>query len=216
MCVCLCVRVRTCLSFCAHGGPKRCLIWCNWSHRWLWNAQCGYWDPNLGSLQEQYRFLTSQPSPRPHRFWFSFSQLCAVLVEVGFVVGGRGEGERKLLTILCSWLFDICLANIYFPFFFSSPSPALRDKVLLSSTGWLGAHYVDQADFELPLGLWPWELGLQSCAYHIWLWQIICWKIQSHCRLSCAKHCSECLLCIFGLIITKWDLVSLFSKGLEF
>lgn len=34
----------------------------SWSSRCLWDAQCWYWDSNLGSLEEQQSFLTSELS----------------------------------------------------------------------------------------------------------------------------------------------------------
>ena len=34
----------------------------SWSLRQLWDTVCGYWDPNICSLQEKYMFLTPEPS----------------------------------------------------------------------------------------------------------------------------------------------------------
>jgi hypothetical protein len=36
---------------------KGCWTLWSWSYIWLWAAWCGYWEPNLGPLQEGYTFL---------------------------------------------------------------------------------------------------------------------------------------------------------------
>lgn len=154
---------------------------------WLWTEP--------GSLREQYKVL----NPLSLEVLIFF--LIAVVEWLSFV-----EGERKLLTIFRSFLLIRCLTDMYLSTY---PSPPLYfwGQGLAGRTGWPRAHCIYQAALELPLCLR--ELGVQPCAATSGAGKVFVERFSlTVCGLSCAKHCSECFLCNFGLIITKWDLVA--------
>ena len=58
----MCTTCMQCL-----GRPEEgvCSIPWSWTQRWLWATQCGCWDPNSCTLEEQQVTLTSEPSFQP-------------------------------------------------------------------------------------------------------------------------------------------------------
>lgn len=70
---CMCLYIHTCILYmymypyciCSdvHRGHKRAFDSLKLEWRWLWGAQCEFWETNLDPVQENQVFLTTEPSP---------------------------------------------------------------------------------------------------------------------------------------------------------
>ena len=97
VCVCVCVLCR-CLQR-SEDGVR--FPGAGVSYRQLWAIWHGYWDPNLGPLEEQQALLTTEPSLQ-HPLWY-------------FKAGKITETENCLVVSRC-WR-RVCLYRAWREFF---------------------------------------------------------------------------------------------------